>query len=149
VQETAWAAVVEILVRSGNLDLLRQWDRTLSEANQGPRRMQMLLEVCERWRRSDATRPLVAAATEALVQAQLDQGKWDRAFPLVRDLLTRPGSDSEVDRRLCWLLSIGERALSEGNRGEAMRAVHEAQPFLTRNNSLAGEFDKLEKRARP
>jgi HEAT repeat protein len=149
VQETAWAAMVEILVRSGNLDLLHQWDRTLSEANQGTRRLQMLLEVCERWRRSEATRPLVVSATEALVQAQLEQRKWDRAFPLVRDLLTRPGSDSEVYHRLTLLLTIGECALSDGNRGEAMRAVREAQPYLTSNNSLAGEFDKLEKRARP
>ncbi len=149
VQETAWGAMMEILVRAGNIDLLRQWDRTLSEANQGTRRLQLLLEVCERWKRAEATRPLVGGATEALVQAQLDQGKWDRAFPLVRDLLARPGNDSDMDRRLCWLLSIGERALSDGNRGEALRAVREAQPFLTRNNSLAGEFDKLEKRARP
>ena len=149
VQETAWAAVIEILARSGNLDLLHQWDRTLSEANQGARRVQMLMEVCERWKRADTTRSLVGHATEALVQAQLDQGKWSGAFPLVRELLARPGNDNEVDRRLCWLLNIGERALSEGNRSEALRAVREAQPFLNRNNGLTNEFEKLEKKARP
>jgi HEAT repeat protein len=149
VQETAWGAVVEIIARSGNLDLLRQWDRTLSEANQGSRRLQMLTEVCERWKRNDATRTLVGHATEALVQAQLDQKKWSGAFPLVRELLAHPGNDSEIDRRLCWLLSIADLALSEGNREEALRAVREAQPYLNRNNSLAGEFEKLEKRAKP
>ncbi len=149
VQEKAWAAMVEILGRMNNLDLLRQWDRTLSEANQGGRRLQMLMEVCDRWRRSDTTRHLLGPATETLVQAQLDQGKWAGAFPLVRDLLTRPATDNELDRRLCWLLSVGERALADGHRAEALRAVREAQPFLTRNNGLAGEFEKLEKRAKP
>jgi len=149
VQEKAWAAMVEIVARSANLDLLRQWDRTLSESNQGARRLQMLAEVCERWRRAETTRALAGPATETLVQAQLDQGKWAGAFPLVRELLARPANDSELDRRLCWLLSVGERALADGNRHEALRAVREAQPFLTRNNGLAGEFEKLEKRAKP
>lgn len=149
VQETAWCAVIEILARAGNLDLLHQWDRTLSEANQGSRRLQMLTEVCDRWRRGEATRGLVGHATEALVSAQVDQRKWSAAFPLVRELLNRPGNDNELHNRLCWLLRVGEGALSEGNRTEALRAVHEAQPFLSRTNSLAGEFEKLEKKAQP
>ncbi len=149
VQDTAWSAMIEIIGRTASLDLLRQWDRTLQEANQGNRRLQLLIDVCDRWKRAEATRPLINPAIEALVQAQLDQRKWDRAFPLVRELLTRPGNDTETDRRLVWLLSIGELALAEGNRTEALRAVREAQPFLNRNNSLAGEFEKLEKKAKP
>lgn len=148
VQEKSWAAMLEILMRSASLDLLRQWDHTLNEMNQGTRRLQMLGEVCERWKKLDATHGLVGAATEALIQAQLELGKWQMAFPLVRDLLAQPGSDADVDRRLHWLLVIGERALNDNNKAEALHAVHEAQPYLARSSGLAVEFEKLEKQAK-
>jgi hypothetical protein len=83
-----------------------------------------------------------------LVQAQLDQGKWSAALPLIRELLDRPGETADLDRRLGWLLKVGERALLEGNRTEALHAVREAQPFLPRSNGMAAEFERLEKRAR-
>ena len=57
-------------------------------------------------------------------------GKWAAAFPQVRDLLSRPGSETEMDQRLHWLLTVGEQALQEGSRAEALRAVQEAQPYL-------------------
>jgi HEAT repeat protein len=148
VQEKSWGAMLEILARAGNHELLRQWDRTLSAANQGTRRLEMLNELTERWKKNEATQGLVAGATEMLVQAQLDQGKWAAAMPLIRELLDRPGETSDLDRRLGWLLKVGERALLEGNRGEALHAISEAQPFLPRSNGMAAEFDKLDKRAR-
>jgi hypothetical protein len=149
VQEKAWASMIEIMVRAMSLDLLRHWDRMLAESNQGARRLQLLGEVYDRWKKADAARALVAPAAEALVQAQLDQGKWAAAFPLVRDLLARNGSDAEIERRLQWLLAIGTRALAEGNRTDALRAVREAQPFLPRSNGLAPDFEKLERKAKP
>ncbi len=114
----------------------------------GNRRLQLLSEVAERWKRTDATRALGVTATEMLVQAQLDHGKWAAAFPLIHDLLDRPGTTDELDRRLRWLLKAGEKALLEGNRTEALRAVREAQPFLARSNGLATEFEKLDQKAR-
>jgi HEAT repeat protein len=149
VQEKAWAAMIEITVRSASLDLLRHWDRTLAESNQGTRRLQMLGEVYDRWKKSDTARNLATPAAEALVQAQLDQGKWAAAFPLVHDLLTRNGTDADVERRLRWLLAIGNRALADGNPTDALRTVREAQPFLPRSNGLAPDFEKLERRAKP
>jgi hypothetical protein len=59
-----------------------------------------------------------------------------------------PGETADLDRRLSWLLKVGERALLEGNRTEALHAVREAQPFLPRSNGMAAEFERLEKRAR-
>ncbi|MBY0526363.1 MAG: HEAT repeat domain-containing protein [Gemmataceae bacterium] len=149
VQEKAWAAMLEILVRSANLDLLRHWDRTLAEANQGARRLQMLGEVCDRWKKMESTRGLTVPATEMLIPAQLDQGKWAASFPLVRELLARTSTDVERDRRLGWLLTIGERALADGNRTEALRAVREAQPLLSRGGTLSADFERLEKKSRP
>ena len=64
-------------------------------------------------------------------------------------MLTEPGSDMDQDRRLRWLLEVGEQALKEGNRPEALRAVREAQPLLGKREALAGEFEKLEKLAKP
>ena len=139
---------MRVLTRSASLELLRQWDRTVADAGQGARRLEMLGEVGDRWKKTDETRKLVARATEMLVQAQLDQGKWAAAFPLIRELLDRSSDGLELDRRLGLLLKVGERALLEGDRAEAQRAVQEAQPFLPRSNGMAIEFEKLNRQAR-
>jgi len=147
VQEKAWAAIVEIVARSADLDLLKGWNLTLLEAKQGPRRLQLLGEVTARWQKRDDTRSVAIPALELLVQVQLEEGKWSAAFPFVHDLLARPSSDTETEQRLRWLLRVGEQALKEGNRAEALHAVQEAQAFLSRDSKLAGEFDRLGKRA--
>ena len=148
VQEKAWAAFVEVLARSDSLALLQEWDRSLTAAKQGPRRLQLLADVAARWRKRPPTRPAALAAQEMLVQAQLDHGKWAAAFPLVRELLARPATEAELTQRLRWLLAVGEQALREGNRDEARRAVREARPFLARNGQLADAFAKLAEQAR-
>jgi HEAT repeat protein len=148
VQEKAWAAFTDILDRSAHTALVTEWDQRLARAGQGARRVQLLTEVATRWQKREQTRVLVGAVTEALVQAQLEQGKWSAAFPLVRELLARAGGDAELDRRLRLLLAVGEQALQDGNQRECLRAVQEARAFLSRSGSLAGAFDKLERQAR-
>jgi HEAT repeat protein len=148
VQEKAWAAMLEILARSNSFELVRQWDRILVDANQRTRRLEMLGEINDRWKKSEGARVLVPNVSELLVQAHLEQGKWAAAFPLLRELLDRPCESVDLDRRLGWLLKVGERALLEGNRAEALRAVREAQPFLPRSNGMAPDFERLDKRAR-
>jgi hypothetical protein len=148
VQEKTWAAVIDIIARSGNLELVRHWDHALADADQSGRRLELLSEVSDRWKKTDKMRPAVTGLTEMLVQASLDQGRWAVALPLVRDLLAQTTEAAELDRRLNWLLKIGERALVEGNRTEALRVVREAQPFLPRSNGMAEEFDKLDRRAK-
>jgi HEAT repeat protein len=147
VQEKAWAAFVEILARAASVPLLQEWDRKLATDRQQPRRLQMLTELAASWQKRADLKAQANAAHEALVQAQLDTGKWAAAFPLVRELLTRPGSEPEMNQRLQWLLAVGEQALAEGNRAEALRTVQEARPYLSKSSPLATEFDKLEKRA--
>jgi hypothetical protein len=147
VQEKAWSAFVEVIVRAAKLGLLQEWDRTLTAAHQGPRRLQLLAEVTARWQRSEETRGLAGSAQEMLVQAQLDLGKWSAAFPQVRELLARPGTAAEVKQRLKWLLAVGEQALQEGNRSEALRVVTEAQPYLNAASDMTEPFDKLAHKA--
>lgn len=147
VQDKAWASMLDILTRALNLELLREWDRALADGNQRPRRVVLLTEVCNRWKKLEAAKALVVPATEILVRALLDEGRWALALPAVRDLLSRSGTDAEIDRRLHWLLVVGEQALQEGNKPDALHVVQEAQPFLARRPGLTGEFEKLEKRA--
>src|SRR5262249_44810084 len=92
VQEKAFAALVEIIVRTASMDLLREWDKKLAEANQGPRRLQLVSEAYARWKKTEPTKGAAAAASELLVQSQLEQGKWAAAFPIVRELLARTGT---------------------------------------------------------
>lgn len=147
VQEKAWSAFVEVLARSGNLALLQEWDHTLGAAKQGARRLQLLGELANRWQKGPDRKSVAGPTQELLVQGQLEQGKWAAAFPQVRELVAKAGTDAELSQRLRWLLMIGEQALREGNRGEALRAVQEAQPYLQRAGALAGAFEKLEKDA--
>jgi HEAT repeat protein len=147
VREKAWGAFVEIITRSGNLALLRQWDRALAEARQGPRRLQLLAQVSSHWQQRPETHEAAAGAQEALLEAQLDLGKWSAAAPLARELLARPADAAERERRLRWVLRAGELALRDGNRAEALRAAQEARPYLPGSGALADAFGRLEKQA--
>jgi HEAT repeat protein len=149
VQEKAWGAFLQVLARSASLELVQEWEQKMTQADQPQRRLEMLGEVYAHWHKRDDTRARAAVVQELLVQGHLDQGKWAAAFPLVRDLLARPGGDAEVAKRLRWLLVVGEQALKEGNRPEALRVVQEAQPHLARCPALVGEFEQLDKAARP
>lgn len=148
VQEKAWSAFVAILARSANLETLQTWERTLIEAHQETRQLQLLAAVVEAWKKRGEASALVIPAMESLVQAQLQQGKWSAALPLTRELLAQSASsDVDVTRRLRWFLAAGEQALKEGNRAEALRVVQDALTFLPRSRSLAAEFERLEKQA--
>lgn len=148
VPDKAWSAFVDILARAGQLALLRQWDGTLTAAHQGPRRLQMLGDITTRWQRQKRYQESIVPAQEMLVQVQLELGKGSAAVPLLRDLLTRPAGESDVQRRLDWLLSAGEQALHDGHRAEALRALEAVQPNLPRSGSLREKFDKLRKASR-
>src|SRR5262249_2257127 len=90
VQEKAWSAMLALLARTADFQLVQEWDRKLAEAGQPARRLQLLTALLARWQNRDDTRSLVTSTEELLVPVQLDQGKWTAAFPLVRDLLAQP-----------------------------------------------------------
>lgn len=148
VQEKAWAAFVDIVARAASADLVLEWEQTLSRENQPQRRLVLLTDVCGRWQKRDDLRPALAAVQEVLVPALLDQGRWAPAFSHMRDLLGRPAAEAELHRRLRWLLRVGQQAVKDGNRTEALRAVQLAQTHRDRLGPLAQAFEKLEKDAR-
>lgn len=147
VQEKAWAAFVDVIDRAASPDLLREWEKNLLAAKRPGRRIQLLTAIVPRWQKHPETRVAALQAQETLVQAQLDQGKWAAAFPQVRELLARPGEEADLGRRLRWLLTVGEQALEDGNRAEALRAAQEAKPYLERCGELAEAFARLGKQA--
>ncbi len=118
VQEKAWLAFIEVIVRSGQSNILQEWNRTLTTARQAERRLQLLTEAAGRWQKNEETRTQGLAALNLLVQVELEMGKWTAAFPRVRELLLRPATAAEQTQRLKWLLTVGELALQEGNRIE-------------------------------
>jgi len=147
VQDKAWAAMLEIVGRSNSLPLLQEWDRTLTATKQGARRLQLLADTATRWSKRAETKALADSALEMLVKAHLDQGKWAGAFPIVRELLTRPVGEAEINQRLRWLLTIGEMALQDGNKAEVQRVVQEASAYLPKMGTMTEAFDKLSKQA--
>jgi HEAT repeat protein len=148
VQEKAWGALLEIIARTGSLELFKEWDRIIVETGQGQRRLHYLSEISDRWRKRDDLKGPASLVLEALVQAELEQGKWSTALPAIRDLCARAADNVALDRSLSWLLSAGQQALKEGKRADVQHIVQEAQPFLARRPSLAGDFEKLEKAAK-
>lgn len=147
VQEKAWAAFVDVLDRAASLELLHEWEKNLLSAKLPVRRLQLLAEIVARWQKRPETRAFALPVQENLVKAQLEQGKWTAAFPQVRELLTRPGEEAEVNQRLRWLLTVGEQALKDGSPADARRVVQEAKPYLDPGDPLLHEFERLEKQA--
>jgi HEAT repeat protein len=147
VQEKAWAAILEIVGRSNNLQLLQEWDRTLAATKQGSRRTQLLTDTAARWAKRPETKTISDAALEMLAKAQLEQGKWQAALPVVRELLSRPVGEAEISQRLRLLLTVGEQALAEGNKAETLRVVQEASAYLPKTGALTDAFEKLAKQA--
>jgi HEAT repeat protein len=147
VQEKTWDAFVEVIVRSGSSTVLQTWDRKLGEAHQQGRRVQLLARVFTRWDQVPDARPAATKALERLVRAQIEAGKWSAAGPLAQNLLARGEGTASRERCLKWLLKVGEMALRDGNRTEALRIVQEARPYVPRDDRLSQAFEKLEKQA--
>jgi len=147
VQEKAWGAIIEVVARSGDAEVLREWESTLAKAGQLGWRSRLLGEVHLRWQaRSDArSRFLVTAPL--LAAAKLDEGKWQAALPLYRELLAR-GEDAALrEQALRGLLRVGEQALRAGEASQVRRLIQDVRPYLPAKGKLSEEFDQLERRA--
>jgi HEAT repeat protein len=142
VQEKAWAAVLEIILRQGKLDLLQEWDRTLHDAGQGPRRLALLDEAFTRWQKAEESRALARAVVPSLIDAQLEEGKWPAALPLVRDLLAKTENPPR-EQAARWLLTIAAQAQQQGKRADARQVLQEARPLIPSDNKLAAELEQL------
>lgn len=147
VQQKAWDAVVEVVTRSGSEALVENWDKRLRDAKQGARRVQMWAKVHSSWEKNAGRRESAARALEGLAEAQIEEGKWAQAVPLVQTLLTRATEANEPLRVRClkMLSELAERALKEGQRAEARRIVQETRAYLGKEDRFAEVFDKLQK----
>jgi HEAT repeat protein len=147
VQEKAWAAFMRVVIRSARLDVLTEWDRTIAQSGQGTRRLQLLTEASTNWKKVPAASRLAVPAAELLVQAELDQGKWSAALPIIRELVRAPALTAEADKYLGWLLKAGRLALKDGKRSEAAHICQEALPYLSASRNLAVDFERLKQAA--
>jgi HEAT repeat protein len=148
VQEKAWIAFVDIVTRSGNLDLLREWDSVLARAKQGTRRVLLLSAAYERWQQRSDSETLAVPVAELLAAAHVDQGNWTAAVPLLQGLLARPGSEAARERVLKVVLHAAEQALRAGKKAAVRALLGEARLYLPRDGKLADAFEKMEKRSR-
>ncbi len=148
VQQKAWMAFIDIIVRSGSLDLLREWDAELAKVKPkghegGDRRLRLLAEAHERWQKREDRR-LFAATAELLASAQLDQGKWPAAVPLLRDLLARGQPEGPSRERALRLLLAAAQQARRYDLAAVRWIAEKARPYLTEGSELAEEFQKVE-----
>lgn len=146
VQEKALAALVEIIVRAGKEELLKEWDATLSKAGQANARLSLLTEAHTRWQaRADAkTRFLTTAPL--LTLAKLEQGRWQAALPLLRELLGRSDDPTIREQALRCCILAAEQALRAGDTTQARRILDDMRPFLPKDGKLVESFKDLERR---
>ena len=149
VQEKAWDAFGEILVRAGSAPLAERWDRTLVTAKQSSRRLQLWGRLYTRWEQNPALKEQTGKALQGLIAVQLELGKWASAAPLIQGTLARGADLDAVTRTRClaWTAQAAELAIREGNRAEASRLLKEARPSLVAGDKLTETFDQLEKLA--
>ena len=148
VQEKAWDAFGEILVRAGSVPLADRWDRTMIAAKQSSRRLQMWGRLYTRWEQNKALEVQTGKALEGLIGVQLELGKWASAGPLIQGMLARADLAAPTRGRcLTWTTQAAELAIREGNRAEGLRLLKEARPSLPAGDKLTETFDLLEKQA--
>jgi HEAT repeat protein len=148
VQEKAWEAMGEVLVRAGTVKLLEKWDGELVKCKQGERRVKMWSKAYSRWDARPDQRAQATSALEGLTTAYLDEGKWSPAAPLGQLLLTRCADAGEAARARCLrlMLRLAEQALAAGHKAEALRIVQDAKPYLSGGPAAAG-FEEVRRKA--
>ena len=57
------------------------------------------------------------------------------------------GTEAETNERLRWLLTVGQMALKDDNKAEALKAAQDAQLYLSDASGLTEAFKKLTKDA--
>lgn len=148
VQQRAWTAMTDILSRSGDWNLVMQWDQKLTSEKEYSRRVEMLTEIRERWSQADGPKPNLDALTATLVQAQLAIRKWNLAMPLAYELAAKARTEVELQKCLRWLLVAGTQAVDDKKPREALDMLKSIEELLKRAGSdLAAEFDALRQRA--
>jgi hypothetical protein len=137
-----------VLGRTADLKLVETWEGELTKLKQTTRRVQMWTRVYTRWEQRADQREIATRALEGLVEAQIDDGKWQAAAPLGQTLLARSAEAGEAARTRCLklLLQVTQMALKDGNKSEALRITQEVRGYLT-PGPLSEEFEKVRAKA--
>jgi len=148
VQDKAWAAMMEILARAAQPALVLEWDKTLADANQSQKRLNLLVEMSSRWQKRNDAKTLLAPLQEPLAGVALEQGKWQTALGPLRELLSTMTSEPQTQAHLRKWLAACNFALAEGNAPEALKLLREVEPLLGKNTPLAQQAQDLAKKAK-
>lgn len=146
VQDNAWKAFVDILTRQQSWPVLNQWERLLASQGQGARRWQLLLEIRERWSRTEETRASLDFVTLALMDAGLSVRKWQQVIPLCLESIRTIQQESAREERLRLLLIAGQQAIQDGKGQELLPVFKEIESYLPGFKELANAFDDLRRR---
>lgn len=146
VQDNAWKALVEILHRQQSWPVLNQWERQLATQGQGPRRWQLLLEIRERWSRTEETRASLEQVTLALIDAGLSVRKWQQVIPLCLESIRTAAQESAREDRLRLLLIAAQQAIQDGKGQELLPMLKEIESYLPGFKELANAFDDIRRR---
>jgi HEAT repeat protein len=146
VQLKAWTAFLDILFRWQSWTLLLQWDQQLA-AKDPLRRIEMLTVVRQRWLKLETVKQHLDPLTSLLIEAQLQQKKWQAALPLALELVRKDADDAEMQKRLRWFLVIGDMALLDKKSQAVLDMLKQMEDLLPRARELAPDFDALRQRA--
>jgi HEAT repeat protein len=149
VQTKAWTAMLDILARSLNWQLVSQWEQTLERQKETTRRIELLSEVRNRWLKVEAAKPYLDPLGAALVRAQLAARKWQPALPLAVELAKKSPTEADLKERLRWLLVAGSQAVEDKKPQEAAQMLKDITDLLPRAPELAADFELLQRRATP
>jgi HEAT repeat protein len=147
VQLRAWSAMLEILARAQSAPLLAQWEQTLTELNENPRRTLMFTELRDRWSKQDVPKPLLEATAGGLVRALLAERKWQQAAPLAVELTRKAGNEADRRERLRWILVACTHGLNDRQPQEVLRIIKEVEEWLPEAKELGAEFADVRRRA--
>jgi HEAT repeat protein len=146
VQVKAWAAFVEILSRTQSWNQVLHWDQQLA-AKDPVRRVELLTELRSRWSKLDAVKTHADPLTGLLIEALLQQRKWQTALPLALEMARKDSSEAELLKRLRWLLVASQMALDDKKPQAVLDLMKQIDDLLPRARDLAPDFDALRQRA--
>jgi HEAT repeat protein len=146
VQLKAWSAFLEILSRAQSWTLVTHWDQQFA-AKEPTRRIEMLTELRARWLKNEAVKQHLDPLTGLLIEAQLQQRKWQSTLPLALELVRKEAGEGELQKRLRWLLVAGQMAVDDKRPQAALEMLKTIEDLLPRSRDLAPEFDLLRQRA--
>jgi HEAT repeat protein len=146
VQDNAWKAVVEILVRTQSWAIVDQWQQQLALQTQPERRLALLERIRTVWATLEDTRPMLELVNVVYINAALVQRQWRLARPVCAELIRGAVKEKDKGDRLNLLLQICTQAVDEGKGAEVLPTIQEFEGALTGFKDLAVAFDQLRRR---